>query len=88
MIETDLEQTTKILRLFLHSQAIIHCIDDLHDSVIYKHQFKKEMNRTLRFLEPKLDNLLRNADVSESQYYVDIVSELEKVTKEINVELK
>ena len=51
-------------------------------------QFKKEMNRTLRFLEPKLDNLLRNADVSESQYYVDIVSELEQVTKEINVELK
>lgn len=79
MIISD-QEAVKVLRLYLHSQSVIHMIDELHDSTIMKHEFKREINRTIRFLEPKINALLKNVNSDESQQYADIVNQIDAVT--------
>jgi len=85
--QINTEEAVKILRLYLHCQSVIHMIDELHDAVIMKHEFKREMNRTLKFIEPKINMMLRNSDGSESQQYAEVVNEIDKVTEGISLDI-
>jgi len=83
-----MEDIKKVLGVFLTCQSIIHQIDELNDSVLFKREFKQRTNSYLRFLEVNLNGLNREMDLKESQYYIDVVSKIDKLINEIELEYK
>jgi hypothetical protein len=81
-----MNEIKKILGLFLTMQSLIHQIDDISDSVLFKREFKRETNRYYKYIETKVNQLTREMDLDESQYYIDIVAKIDKIIKDIEVE--
>lgn len=76
-----------VLQLSLLSQSMIHKIDNISDSVIFKQEFKKRTNNFLSFLEKHINTLTNEMDSEEGQYYVDIVSKIDEIVEGIEVEI-
>jgi hypothetical protein len=76
----------KVLGMFLTMQSMIHQIDEISESVLFKQEFKRETNRYYKYIETKVNQLTREMDLKEAQYYIDIVAKIDKVIN--NIELK
>ena len=75
----------KILGMFLTMQSMIHQIDEISESVLFKQEFKRETNRYYKYIETKVNQLTREMDLKEAQYYIDIVAKIDKVIQEIEL---
>ena len=75
----------KVLGMFLTMQSMIHQIDEISDSVLFKQEFKRETNRYYKYIETKVNQLTREMDLKEAQYYIDIVAKIDKVIQEIEL---
>lgn len=75
------------LKIFIQLQSLVHSIDELSESVIFKHDFKQKTNNYLKTIESKLNLIGRSMDESEQEYFNSIVSELDKLVDTINIEL-
>ncbi len=76
-----------VLGTFLKVQSLIHSIDEMSDTVVFKRELKRSTNRYLQELEKYAIPLTKQMDIMESQYFVDIVAQLDKICDEINVEI-
>lgn len=76
----------KVLGMFLTMQSMIHQIDEISDSVLFKQEFKRETNRYYKYIETKVNQLTREMDLKEAQYYIDIVAKIDKVIQDIELE--
>ena len=75
----------KILGMFLTMQSMIHQIDEISESVLFKQEFKRETNRYYKYIETKVNQLTREMDLKEAQYYIDIVAKIDKVIQDIEL---
>tara|TARA_R110000744_G_scaffold301290_1_gene410393 strand:- start:930 stop:1187 length:258 start_codon:yes stop_codon:yes gene_type:complete len=75
----------KVLGMFLTMQSMIHQIDEISDSVLFKQEFKRETNRYYKYIEIKVNQLTREMDLKEAQYYIDIVAKIDKVIQDIEL---
>jgi len=75
----------KVLGMFLTMQSMIHQIDEISDSVLFKQEFKRETNRYYKYIETKVNQLTREMDLKEAQYYIDIVAKIDKVIQDIEL---
>ena len=64
---------------------MIHQIDEISDSVLFKQEFKRETNRYYKYIETKVNQLTREMDLKEAQYYIDIVAKIDKVIQDIEL---
>ncbi len=76
-----------VLGTLLKVQSLIHSIDEMSDTVVLKRELKRSTNRYLQELEKYAIPLTKQMDIMESQYFVDIVAQLDKICDEINVEI-
>ena len=75
------------LKIFIQIQSLIHSIDELSDTVIYKQDFKKKTNNYLTTIESKLSLIGRSMDSEEQNYFNQIVKELDDLVDSINIEI-
>lgn len=82
------KEIEKVLGIFLTTQSLLHQIDDISDSIIFKREFKRETNRFYKYIESKVNQLTKQMDLKEAQYYIDIVAKIDKVISEIELKIK
>jgi len=75
------------LKIFIQLQSLIHSIDDLSESVLFKRELKQKSNNYLKTIETKLNLIGRSMDKEEQQYFNSIVQELDKLVDTIKIEL-
>ena len=82
------QEIRKILELFCKLQSAMHSIDQISSQANFKQQLKKETNRYLKLIEKIIEPITKDMDAEEAQYYVDIVSGIDNLASQINVEIK
>ena len=75
------------LKIFIQLQSLVHSIDELSESVIFKQDLKQKTNNYLKTIETKLNLIGRSMDQEEQTYFNSIVSELDKLVDTIKIEL-
>jgi len=75
------------LKIFIQLQSLVHSIDELSESVLFKRELKQKSNNYLKTIETKLNLIGRSMDQEEQEYFNSIVSELDKLVDTIKIEL-
>lgn len=75
------------LKIFIQLQSLVHSIDELSESVLFKQELKQKSNNYLKTIETKLNLIGRSMDNEEQEYFNSIVSELDKLVDTIKIEL-
>ena len=75
------------LKIFIQLQSLVHSIDELSESVLFKQELKQKSNNYLKTIETKLNLIGRSMDKEEQEYFNSIVSELDKLVDTIKIEL-
>jgi archaellum component FlaC len=66
-------------------QVSLHKLEGISDSVIFVRQNKQQLNKTLKWLESIVETLTEQLDIFESEEYVKIVAEVEKLSSTIKL---
>ena len=75
------------LKIFIQLQSLVHSIDELSESVLFKQELKQKSTNYLKTIETKLNLIGRSMDNEEQEYFNSIVSELDKLVDTIKIEL-
>jgi len=75
------------LKIFIQLQSLVHSLDELSESVIFKQDLKQKTNNYLKTIETKLNLIGRSMDNEEQEYFNSIVQELDKLVDTIKIEL-
>ena len=75
------------LKIFIQLQSLVHSIDELSESVLFKQELKQKSNNYLKTIETKLNLIGRSMDNEEQEYFNSIVNELDKLVDTIKIEL-
>jgi len=73
------------LALMLQMQSVIHTIDQLSNTLIYKREFKMRCENFYSFIEKEVEKTTENLDSEQSQNYIDIVKRIDDLVKEIRI---
>jgi DNA-binding transcriptional regulator GbsR (MarR family) len=68
-------------------QVSLHNLESVNDSVIFVRENKRQLNKTLKWLESIVETLTAQLDIFESEEYVKIVAEVEKLSKSIKLQV-
>jgi hypothetical protein len=73
------------LALMLQMQSVIHTIDQLSNTLIYKREFKMRCENFYSFIEKEVEKTTANLDSEQSQNYIDIVKRMDDLVTEIRI---
>ena len=73
------------LALMLQMQSVIHTIDQLSNTLIYKREFKMRCENFYSFIEKEVEKTTENLDSEQSQNYIDIVKRIDDLVNEIRI---
>jgi len=73
------------LALMLQMQSVIHTIDQLSNTLIYKREFKMRCENFYSFIEKEVEKTTENLDSEQSQNYIDIVKRMDDLVTEIRI---
>jgi hypothetical protein len=73
------------LALMLQMQSVIHTIDQLSNTLVYKREFKMRCENFYSFIEKEVEKTTANLDSEQSQNYIDIVKRIDDLVKEIRI---
>jgi hypothetical protein len=73
------------LALMLQMQSVIHTIDQLSNTLIYKREFKMRCENFYSFIEKEVEKTTANLDSEQSQNYIDIVKRMDDLVNEIRI---
>ena len=76
-------QVEKIITLYVSLQNVIHQIDDITDTPLFKQELKRFTNSSLQFLERFIYDLDKGMDLQEADQFVSLVQELNDFTKDL-----
>lgn len=76
-------QVEKIITLYVSLQNVIHQIDDISDTPLFKQELKRRTNSYLQFLENFLMKFDKGMDLQEADQFVSLVQELNDFTKNL-----
>lgn len=76
-------QVEKIITLYVSLQNVIHQIDDISDTPLFKQELKRFTNSYLQFLERFIYDLDKGMDLQEADQFVSLVNQLNDFTKEL-----
>lgn len=81
-MRNDLDITYSIMSKL---QSVIHDIDELSNSVLYKHDFKQRCDNFYNYMAKRCEGLTLETDVEDAQNFVDIVSKFDTLGNSIKV---
>jgi hypothetical protein len=73
------------LALMLQMQSVIHTIDQLSNTLVYKREFKMRCENFYSFIEKEVEKTTANLDSEQSQNYIDIVKRIDDLVSEIRI---
>ena len=80
------QEVKNIIELFCKLQSVMHSIDEISDQANFKQKLKQDTNRYLNSIEKIIEPITKDMDKNESQYYIDIVSNIDNLAKGIEIE--
>ena len=80
-----MKDLTNALRLLCQLQSVIFTIDELSDTVRFKHDLKKRTKSYSLTIEKLLNDMQKDMDIEEIEEYTKIVSELNKLVATIEI---
>tara|TARA_R110001606_G_scaffold47972_1_gene122070 strand:- start:3042 stop:3299 length:258 start_codon:yes stop_codon:yes gene_type:complete len=80
-----MKDLTNALRLMCQLQSVIFTIDELSDTVRFKHDLKKRTKSYSLTIENLLNNMQKDMDIAEIEEYHKIVTELDKLVATIEI---
>ncbi len=81
----QIDTLNSIFQCCLLFQVSLHNLENVSDSVIFVRENKRQLNKTLKWLESIVETLTAQLDIFESEEYVKIVSEVEKLSSTIKL---
>ncbi len=81
----QMDTLNTIFQTCILMQISLHKLENVSDSVIFVRQNKQQLTKTLKWLESIVETLTLQLDVNESEEYVALVSQLEKLSNEIKL---
>ena len=73
------ETEKRIILDMLLSQSKLHNIDALSVQPEYVRELKREYNRHERFMDSRVNDILKHADTEEAEYYNEFVKQLDSL---------
>lgn len=83
----QIDTLNTIFQTCLLFQVSLHNLESVNDSVIFVIENKRQLNKTLKWLESIVETLTAQLDIFESEEYVKIVAEVEKLSKSIKLQV-
>lgn len=83
----QIDTLNTIFQTCLLFQVSLHNLESVNDSVIFVRENKRQLNKTLKWLESIVETLTAQLDIFESEEYVKIVAEVEKLTKQVKLQV-
>ena len=83
----QIDTLNSIFQTCVIMQVSLHKLEGISDSVIFVRQNKQQLNKTLKWLESIVETLTEQLDIFESEEYVKIVSEVEKLSNTIKLQV-
>jgi hypothetical protein len=83
----QIDTLNSIFQCCLLFQVSLHNLESVSDSVIFVRENKRQLNKTLKWLESIVETLTAQLDIFESEEYVKIVAEVEKLSKSIKLQV-
>ena len=83
----QIDTLNSIFQTCVIMQVSLHKLEGISDSVIFVRQNKQQLNKTLKWLESIVETLTEQLDIFESEEYVKIVSEVEKLSSTIKLQV-
>ena len=80
-----MKDITNAMRLFCQLQSVVHTIDELSDSVLFKQKLKQRTNSYSLVIESFLNELQSQMEIEEIENYSEIVSELDNLVSKIEI---
>ena len=80
------KEVRTILSVYFKLMSIISSIDNLSDSVLFKHKLKMKSNEYLKVVESSLKPLLSAMDEKELDSYTNIVNKIDDFVDSIEIE--
>jgi hypothetical protein len=87
LTEVQINTLNTIFQTCLLMQVSLHNLESVSDSVIFVRENKRQLNKTLKWLESIVETLTAQLDIFESEEYVKIVAEVEKLTKQVKLQV-
>ena len=87
LTEVQINTLNTIFQTCLLFQVSLHNLENVSDSVIFVRENKRQLNKTLKWLESIVETLTAQLDIFESEEYVKIVAEVEKLTKQVKLQI-
>ena len=87
LTEVQINTLNTIFQTCLLFQVSLHNLESVSDSVIFVRENKRQLNKTLKWLESIVETLTAQLDIFESEEYVKIVAEVEKLTKQVKLQV-
>lgn len=87
LTEVQIDTLNTIFQTCLLMQVSLHNLESVSDSVIFVRENKRQLNKTLKWLESIVETLTAQLDIFESEEYVKIVAEVEKLTKQVKLQV-
>ena len=81
----QIDTLNSIFQTCVIMQVSLHKLEGISDSVIFVRQNKQQLNKTLKWLESIVETLTEQLDIFESEEYVKIVAEVEKLSSTIKL---
>lgn len=75
-----------ILRLNFLLQSVIHKIEDLDNSVYYKHELKRLSNRYYKYIESIIEKTTFSMNTEEHIEYSKVVNEIDLLINNVEIE--
>ena len=83
----QIDTLNSIFQTCVIMQVSLHKLEGISDSVIFVRQNKQQLNKTLKWLESIVETLTEQLDIFESEEYVKIVAEVEKLSSTIKLQV-
>lgn len=81
----QIDTLNSIFQTCVIMQVSLHKLEGISDSVIFVRQNKQQLNKTLKWLESIVETLTEQLDIFESEEYVKIVAEVDKLSSTIKL---
>lgn len=83
----NIDTLNTIFQTCILFQSSLHRLESVSDSVIFVRENKQQLNKTLKWLESVVETLTEKLNIEESDEYVKIVGQVEKLVNEIKLSI-
>lgn len=83
----NIDTLNSIFQCCILFQSSLHRLESVSDSVIFVRENKQQLNKTLKWLEGVVETLTEKLNIEESDEYVKIVGQVEKLVNQIKLSI-